>query len=91
VAQVKIYALRETIAGKQLAFSDAIHAVVMQVLGVPKDKRAHRFFPLDSEDFFMPEGRSKRYTILEIMMMSGRTQETRFPAPFRLSRARPPS
>lgn len=77
MSQVKIYALRGTIAGKQQSFSDAIHACVMEVLGLPKDKRAHRFFPLGEEDFFMPEGRSSKYTILEITMMSGRTPETR--------------
>jgi len=49
----------------------------MDALGLPQDKRAHRFFPLDREDFYMPGGRSDAYIILEISMMAGRTVETR--------------
>lgn len=31
----------------------------------------------DAEDFIMPEGRSENYTIIEILMMSGRSTETK--------------
>lgn len=40
MSQVKIYALRETIEGKQQAFSDAIHICVMEVLGLHGDEAA---------------------------------------------------
>ena len=40
-------------------------------------KRAHRFFPLDSSDFFYPTGRSDRYTIIEFSMIEGRSVETK--------------
>lgn len=49
----------------------------MDALGMPEDKRAHRFIPLDSENFLMPGGRTDNYTIIEISMMSGRTKETK--------------
>jgi hypothetical protein len=77
MSQVKIYALRETLRGRKRDFSDAIHRCIMDVLGLPVGKRAHRFFPLEKEDFYMPDERSAGYTILEVMMMTGRTTDTR--------------
>jgi len=49
---------------------------MVRVLGLPEGKRAHRFIPMDKEDFYYPDGRSNRYTVLEINMMEGRTKET---------------
>jgi len=46
------------------------------VLGLPEDKRAHRFIPMDAEDFYYPGGRSGAYTVIEINMMQGRARET---------------
>ncbi len=77
MAQVKIYGLKSHLSDKRSVLSNAIHACVMEVLGLPETKRAHRFFQLAEEDFFMPEGRSTAYTILEIVLMSGRAKETK--------------
>jgi len=49
---------------------------MQSVLGMPEDKRAHRFIPMDKEDFFYPGGRTDAYTIIEINMMAGRKVET---------------
>jgi len=54
-----------------------IHSCVMDALGMPKDKRAHRFIALAKEDFLMPGGRTEAYTIIEISMIEGRTSETK--------------
>ncbi len=77
MAQVKIYGLREKLNPIREQLSTTIHQCVMEALGLPEDKRAHRFLPLDKEDFYMPGGRSEAYTILEISMMEGRSIETR--------------
>ena len=77
MAQVKIYGVGERLIPRRTELSDVIHECVVRVLGLPPGKRAHRFFPLAAEDFFMPEGRTLDYTILEIAMMSGRTVQTR--------------
>jgi phenylpyruvate tautomerase PptA (4-oxalocrotonate tautomerase family) len=77
MAQVKVYGLRKSLEGRKQVVSDAIHSVVMEVLGLPAGKRAHRFFPLEADDFFMPDGRSEAYVIIEVLVMTGRTQETR--------------
>ncbi len=74
---MKFFGLRTSLQGKKQAISDATHGAIMEVLGLPAGKRAHRFFPLEREDFFMPEGRSDAYLIVEVMMMSGRTSQTR--------------
>lgn len=73
MAQVKVYGLRAALDPIKRKLSDVIHACVVEAFAYPQDKRAHRFFPLDAEDFFYPAGRSERYTIIEISMFEGRS------------------
>ncbi|MBX3083072.1 MAG: tautomerase family protein [Anaerolineae bacterium] len=77
MAQIKIYGLRETLTPIKARLSDVIHACVVEALKFPPDKRAHRFFPLEREDFYSPAGRTDQYIIIEIMMIEGRTVETK--------------
>ena len=77
MAQIIIYSLRETLAGRKRAISDTLHGSVTSVLGLPVDKRFHRFVALEEEDFLRPADRSARYTIIEISMFTGRTTETK--------------
>lgn len=77
MSQIKIFGVAERLIPRRRALSDAIHHCIVEVLGLPPGKRAHRFFPLEEGNFFMPEDRSLDYTILEIAMMSGRTVETK--------------
>ena len=57
--------------------SDALHGCMTSALGLPEDKRAHRFVPLDKTNFYYPGGRSDKYTVIEVSMISGRTEETK--------------
>lgn len=77
MAQIKIYGLQAQLNPIKRQLSDVIHTCVVDALQFPKDKRAHRFFPLDVADFFYPAGRTTGYTIIEITMMTGRTVETK--------------
>ncbi|BAU12343.1 hypothetical protein LEP3755_28720 [Leptolyngbya sp. NIES-3755] len=77
MAQVKIYGLRQTLDPIKSALSDAIHQCVIDALQYPVDKRFHRFFPLDPADFYFPNDRSDRYTILEISIFEGRSIEAK--------------
>jgi phenylpyruvate tautomerase PptA (4-oxalocrotonate tautomerase family) len=77
MAQIKIYGIREYMMPIRIELSDAIHDCVVRTLQYPADKRAHRFIPLEPEEFLYPPGRSKRYTILEISMFEGRSVETK--------------
>lgn len=73
MAQIKIFGVREHLAPLRDQLSDTIHSCVMDALEYPADKRSHRFFPLDREDFRYPAGRTERYTIIEISMFEGRS------------------
>ena len=77
MAQFKIYGLAEHLRPVRAQLSDAIHACAVEALELPAEKRFHRFFPLEAEDFVYPADRSQRYTIIEISMFAGRTAETR--------------
>ncbi len=77
MAQIKIYGLHDHLNRHRDAISDAIHASAMAALGLPEEKRFHRFCGLDSADFIFPSDRSRRYTIIEVSMFEGRTVETK--------------
>tara|TARA_B100000519_G_scaffold126857_1_gene109488 strand:- start:1742 stop:1975 length:234 start_codon:yes stop_codon:yes gene_type:complete len=72
---VVIYGINKHLNPIKRELSDAIHACMQSVLGMPEDKRAHRIVPLDESDFFYPSGRTEAYTVIEINMMKGRTQK----------------
>lgn len=73
---IVIYGIKEHLNRLKARLSEVIHGCMQSVLGMPEDKRAHRFIPLDAEDFYYPGGRSPAYTVIEINMMQGRTAAT---------------
>ncbi len=77
MAQIKIYGVKEHLDQVKGALSDIIHSCVVDALQYPPDKRAHRFLPLDSDDFYYPAGRTEQYTIIEISMFEGRSVEAK--------------
>ncbi|RCJ39089.1 4-oxalocrotonate tautomerase [Nostoc minutum NIES-26] len=77
MVQTKIYGLREHLDPIKPKLSDIIHSCVIDALQYPPDKRAHRFFPLERDDFFYPKGRTERYTIIEFSMIEGRSVEAK--------------
>ena len=77
MAQIKIYGQRAHLDRVRAELSDAIHACAVAALGLPAEKRFHRFFPLAPEDFSYPADRSELYTIIEISMFEGRSVETK--------------
>ena len=77
MSQIKIFGGDTKLIPIREQLSDVIHGCVVDALGLPKDKRAHRFIPLEKENFFMPGGRSDAYTMIEITMIEGRTVTTK--------------
>lgn len=71
-----VYGIKEQLNPIKAKLSDIIHDCLQTVLGLPEDKRAHRFIGLSREDFYYPGGRSDAYTVIEINMMAGRQPET---------------
>jgi len=77
MAQVKVYALRETIEVHRGALSEAIHESVMEAFRYPEEKRFQRFVALEPADFVFPDDRSERYTVVEISVFEGRSVEAK--------------
>jgi phenylpyruvate tautomerase PptA (4-oxalocrotonate tautomerase family) len=73
---IHIYGLATELNPIKAQLSEVIHGAMQAVLGLPADKRAHRFFPMADEDFYSPGGRTRAYTIIEIKMIEGRKTET---------------
>lgn len=77
MAQVKIYGERDRLGRMRDSLSAAIHAVAMDTLGLPPNKRFHRFIGLESENFIYPSDRSPAYTIIEVSLFEGRSSDTK--------------
>ena len=71
--QIKIYGLNSALENRKSQISDAIHQSVVEALEFPIEKRFHRFFALEKDDFLFPADKSDHYLIVEIAMMSGRS------------------
>jgi phenylpyruvate tautomerase PptA (4-oxalocrotonate tautomerase family) len=74
---VKLYALRERLEGRRKTLSDAVQGALVDAFGMPPDKRAHRFFPLEREDLYAPPDRSDDYLLIELTVMGGRSTEAK--------------
>lgn len=72
-----IYGIKENLNPIKAKLSSVIHSCMQSILGLPEDKRAQRFIPLNTEDFYYPADRSVAYTVIEINMIEGRTVETK--------------
>jgi len=77
MAQIKVYGIDSHLNPIKEQLSEVIHSCVVEALVFPENKRFHRFFPMKQEDIFYPNSRSRAYTIIEIMMIEGRTVETK--------------
>jgi hypothetical protein len=75
---IVIYGIKESLNPIKSKMSAVIHGCLMSALGLPEQKRFHRFIPMDREDFFysVEDGRTDSYTVLEINLMEGRQKET---------------
>jgi len=77
LAQVKIYGLKISLSKMRSELSDIIHECIVDSLSFPKDKKHHRFISFDKDEMIFPDDKSEQYTIIEIMMMEGRTTQTK--------------
>ena len=73
---IVVYGIKEHLNPIKAQLSDVIHGCMHSGLGLPEDKRAQRFVPLNADDFYYPSDRSSAYTVIEINMMAGRTIAT---------------
>ena len=76
VAQFKIYGHQAFLQEYSGEISDALHRASVSALGLPEEKRFHRFLPLEPWQLVAPDDRSNKYIIIEVMMFEGRPQPT---------------
>ena len=77
MAQVKIYGLKTHLKQIKDVLSDIIHTTIVETLAFPKEKKFHRFISFDADEMIFPDDKSDQYTIIEIMMIEGRSVETK--------------
>ncbi len=77
MAQIKFYGERHHLSEVRAQLSEIVHDTNQKVLGLPVDKRFHRFIGLDREDFLYPPDRTPAYLIIELSMFEGRGPETK--------------
>jgi phenylpyruvate tautomerase PptA (4-oxalocrotonate tautomerase family) len=56
---------------------EAIHACIVDAFQYPPDKKIYRFFPMEDDDFIYTIDRSDRYTLIEISIFEGRSDEAK--------------
>lgn len=76
MVQVKVYGQRFVLPQVRAALSDVLHTAAVEALGSPA-ARFQRFFCLDAQDFPIPAGRSPRYTVVEVQLVTGRSIEAK--------------
>jgi phenylpyruvate tautomerase PptA (4-oxalocrotonate tautomerase family) len=74
---IRIYGINKNLNPIKAVLSDVINECMVEALSFPENKRAHRFIPMEKEDFYYPVGRSDAYTVIEIAMMEGRSVEAK--------------
>ena len=74
---IRIYGIREKLDPLKAQLSDIINSCMVDALAFPEDKRAHRFFPMEAEDFYFPTGRTEAYLVIEDSMIAGRSEAAR--------------
>lgn len=77
MGQIKVFGLKDNINGIKAELSEVIHCCVVDALQFPENKRFHRFFPLEREDFYFSKERSEKYIIIEISIFQGRSVEAK--------------
>jgi phenylpyruvate tautomerase PptA (4-oxalocrotonate tautomerase family) len=62
---------------EHVKIGEVVHQAALRTLQLPADKRFQRFIGLEAWQLVAPADRSERYLLLEVLMFSGRTVETK--------------
>lgn len=77
MAHFKIYGHTSFLLSAHAKIGEVVHQAAVRTLKLPADKRFQRFIGLDAWQLVAPKPRSEQYLLLEVLMFSGRTLETR--------------
>ena len=77
MGQVKIFGLASELNKNKSKMSDVLHSCIVDAFKFPADKKFHRFFPMDADNFVFPASRSSKYTVIEVSLFEGRSIEAK--------------
>lgn len=77
MVQIKISGLADKLNPIKSELSNTIHTCLIEILKIAPEKKFHRFFPLEKENFYYPSDRSENYLIIEVVMFEGRSIDTK--------------
>ncbi|MBB6634747.1 tautomerase family protein [Cohnella thailandensis] len=77
MVQVKIYGIRDKLGAIRLTLSDMVHMSLVEAFQIPEEEKFQRFFWLERDDFLYPAGRSEHYTIIEILISEGHSDQAK--------------
>ena len=75
--KVKIDIRRGRTGEEKQQIMDAIHDALVESIKIPKHDRLQILHEHDADQFMIPEGKSERFTLVEISMYPGRSIETK--------------
>jgi phenylpyruvate tautomerase PptA (4-oxalocrotonate tautomerase family) len=74
---VKISICEGRSASEKKTLLDAVHRALVEAFKIPEGDRNQRIFEFPAENFEFPEGRSERYTLIEITAFPGRSLDAK--------------
>ena len=77
MGQVKIFGLKKELNKNKVKISEVIHSCIVDGLKFPVNNKFQRFFLLDEADFYFPDDRTEKYTIIELSIFEGRSVDTK--------------
>ena len=77
MGQVKIFGLAFELNKNKSKMSEVLHSCIVDAFKFPADKKFHRFFPMDADNFVFPASRSSKYTVIEVSLFEGRSIEAK--------------
>ena len=77
MGQVEIFGLASELNKNKSKMSDVLHSCIVDAFKFPADKKFHRFFPMDADNFVFPASRTSKYTVIEVSLFEGRSIEAK--------------
>ncbi len=74
---VKVSLFKGKSKEEKKALLDAIHYALVEAFRIPENDRNQRIFEFDPENFQIPEGKTSKYTLIEIDQFPGRSLDAK--------------
>ncbi len=74
---VKISLLKGRSTSEKKQLLDLVHSSLVEAFKIPEDDRLQRVYEFDKDNFDIPDDRSNKYTIIEIVIFPGRSSDSK--------------